>query len=160
MYKFTCTNIMLKISSVSLLGRSSTMWATPQVLSSLIIFQTGCLFIPWAAWTVILLYMLPRIAEDDRGTSAHPAIGGNVVPLSFCPCWPWIMVLPISISWLATISVLSHHTQPWNFLSDTFHLHKWNSIFFKYKCIWNKITFHGKMKENNKKRSSSGRAPI
>jgi hypothetical protein len=42
----------------------------------------------------------------------HPAIDWNWVLLTFCLDWPWTAILPVSASWVARITVLSHCAQP------------------------------------------------
>jgi hypothetical protein len=41
------------------LGRHSTSWTMPVALFALVIFEVGSYFLPWVAWTVIIVFMLP-----------------------------------------------------------------------------------------------------
>jgi hypothetical protein len=50
-------------------------WATFPDFIALVKFVIGSVFMPWSAWTTILLFVLPPIAGDDRHMPPCPAIG-------------------------------------------------------------------------------------
>jgi hypothetical protein len=87
---------------LSFLGRCSTTWTMLLVLIALVIFEEGCCFMPKSCHLHISL------SRNDRHILWHPAIGWDGILQTFC-LWPWTMILPISTSWVARITRLSHY---------------------------------------------------
>jgi hypothetical protein len=92
-----------------LLGSCSTTWATRPACFSLPFFGDRVLFYAQASWTTIPLFVPPKIARvADRHMTICLAIGWDIVLWTFGLDWPQIMILLISISWVARITCVSH----------------------------------------------------
>jgi hypothetical protein len=77
----------------------------------LIIFGQSC-FVPRPAWRVILLFVLPWVAEKTSVTHwVQPLVELGSLKLFPPPCWPRTEILPISASQVVRIIGVSCHTQ-------------------------------------------------
>jgi hypothetical protein len=98
-----------------LLGRHYTTWVRGPALFAFVTFCNGVLcFMPCLAWTMISppTYALHVADRACITISPHPGFffGWDGISQTFCPSWPWTMILPISTSQEAKITGVSHHT--------------------------------------------------
>jgi hypothetical protein len=96
----------VKLRAFHLLGRLFTTWVTLPALFAFAIFKIGSHFMPRPA-------VLPWIAGVTR--AHHTTMSSQWLRWGFmnffCLCWTWTVILLISISRVARIIGMSHHTQ-------------------------------------------------
>jgi hypothetical protein len=63
---------------------------------------------PWLSY----LHLLSSWYYTHISTTSCLFVEMGGVLLSFCPCWPWLLILPVSASWIARITSMRYLTWP------------------------------------------------
>jgi hypothetical protein len=99
-----------ELRALCLLGRCSTVRATPTSLFALVILEIVFCFLPRLAWTSIFLSYASHCSWDDKHVPPGPAFFSiEIGPCEpFCLGWPGTTILPISASQVVMTIGVSH----------------------------------------------------